>query len=184
MITVKFHRGLRKFTKGARSVTLDADTYLDVMRICMSLFPQFEKAVKKIGRKFYLEEMAIVEEGNRIVLPEEMILAVPKNKFITICPIFGGSGDNALTYIYVIIIIVVIIFFWWNPYGWAYGTTVASAGGTAVVPTTTITLTTVGTLAVGLAINAFIALVSMALLDSPKSSQAEGSRNEFFGALK
>lgn len=180
MLTINFHKALRKFTNGVKTVQVDAVSYAEAVRACINLFPDFEKMVKIIGKKAYLEEMLIIEGEDYIVPIDNILLPANKNKILTFCPTFGG-GNRVV--VLVLVIVVVIILFWWNPYGWLYSATIVdTAAAGAATGTTIVSLTTFGAIALGLALNAFISLI-LPTFGTAGGTGGLRKENNFFGGL-
>jgi predicted phage tail protein len=108
-VTVKFHRALRKFTNGCAEHTFTANSYLEVIRACTSLFPQFEKFIGSIGlRKAKNQEIALIV-NKQTISPEKIMMRPKDNSIINIVPIILGHGKSLFMYIGMAILFIALV---------------------------------------------------------------------------
>lgn len=177
--TVYFHKTLQKYTDGYSEFTSEGDSYVNIVRNCIRMFPKLEKAFKIIATRNINEELVLIE--NRKLVPFENLLLPPKkDTLLILCPVIGGGGgDNILSIVALVVIVVILIFapelfFTVDTVGVGVGgatgatATAASVGAVGTV----VSVTFLGQIAIGLFINIVIALAT----PTPKAIVTSGGR--------
>lgn len=174
--TVYFHKVLQKYTDGYEEFTSEGDSYIDIVINCIRMFPNLEKVFKIIATRNINEELVLIE--NREIVPfENYILPPKKDCKLILCPVIGGGGGNT-NIILIIALVVIVVLLWWNPGSWAFASSSIAAGGAGATGASvgavaaSATVTTLGSIAIGLAINIAITL----LTPTAKSQVSSGGR--------
>jgi len=89
MITVHYHKGLQKYTNGVAQHTFDVDSYYDIVRASMNLFPKLDKTIRGFvtGKNLH-EELIFIVAGKMLDI-ENLWLPPSENKKIILCPLLG-----------------------------------------------------------------------------------------------
>lgn len=93
MITVVFHKALLPYTNGKREVQLVPDTYLYVVKNCLNLFPDLEKAI--IKQRFSKSDNLAVIVDNKILTKDDLFFTAKSDKRIYLAPIFYGGDPGS-----------------------------------------------------------------------------------------
>lgn len=107
-VTVKFHKTLQKFTNGCKEHSFIVDSYMEIIKACVSLFPKFERFIESIavGRTKNQEICIVV---NNKVLELDQVMMIPKpNADIVIVPIIAGAGKNVMLFVGIAILLIAV----------------------------------------------------------------------------
>ena len=189
MITVAFHSSLWKYTENIKIVSLEDNSYLEIVRNLMSLFPKLENFVKSCIKNQNNELAFIID--NSLVPSEHLLFTPPTNSTIHLCPILRGSGGRALPIIIGVALIAAALFI---PGGGmvaiasnsALNLTISTTGFAAL--TAGGSLTALSSIALGIGANLILSTIfqpKAAKISAPTTPPDAGSRrnNDVFGAL-
>jgi len=127
MITVYYHKGLQKYTNGVAQHTFEVDSYYEIVKASMNLFPKLDKTIRSfVDNKNRHEELIFVVGGKMLDI-ENLWFPPSKDKKIVLCPVIHGSGTIFRVVLIIIIVVVVVInpelFFLLDATGAIVGTT-------------------------------------------------------------
>lgn len=185
-VKIRFHKALQRFTNGIIEHEIDADSYLNLMHSCMSIFPDLGKAVKRIGyEKNVTEELVFIVDG-RCIEVEEFLLHPPKSKTIVLCPIMFGHGKAGLMIAIGIALVALVLIapFAAPVVAGGAGIGIGTAAGFTAFTTAGFGLTVLGSVILGIGISLIIQGL-LSLLINPPSTSDGGSRaaNDMFEGL-
>ncbi len=109
LITVNFHKAIRKYTNYTSKVDIYVDNYFELLNACYNLFPDFERLVKhQINNSSKTDEI-IICINNKVCDIDILWMPVKENDIIILIPIIYGGGKIGRI-IAVIAIIAIVIF--------------------------------------------------------------------------
>jgi len=175
-VTLRFHKLLTKFTNGVDSITVNVTSYCDAVTAAANMFPDLENYFRTVVKDNFKEEALLVSDGK--VVPMDEVFFKPK-KEITLVPIINGGGGNGGLIAGIIIIAAVALSFFTGGASLGLLATSSTAGGAtlsggaiaaagsgaaAAAAATTVSLTTLGQLALSIGFS----LVLSGLAPKPK----------------
>lgn len=107
-ITIRFHKSIIKYTDISQHTFYGIDSYLDLMKACMEIFPKLEKAVMSfLTNNNKHEELCFLVNG-KLLNVENLWFPPKKEAAIVLCPLLYG-GDKVVKIVAIIIIVTIII---------------------------------------------------------------------------
>jgi len=183
MRTIHFHKSLHKYTNNIDKISIDVNTYYDLVKASIDLFEGLYKLFKQINL-YHNAELALIVDGKLLSLDNLFLPA--KGKIIKLVPLIKGSGRIGMIVAAVAIVALTIY-----TGGIALTPTLSVVGssagsiGAATITGTTITVTTFGQLALGIAASLFLAAIQPPPKPPRISSSTGGFRrdNDIFNGL-
>lgn len=190
--TLRFHKTLRRFTNGVDSITVDADSYYDLVIAAINLFPDLGNYFKKTYKNGLKEELLLVSK-KEVVRMEDIYF--PAKEPATLVPAIFGSGGNGGLIAGIALVALVAVSFATGGFGLLATSavvptsagTIATGAAAGVAGATVTSLTLAGKLVLGLGIN----LILSGLAPKPEinnnreTTPDAGARaeNNIFGSL-
>lgn len=191
LITIKFHRALRKLTNNTKEYSINVETYDDIFRAFVNIFPNFKRFIdeKRIAKRKN-EELSLIVDG-KILKYTEFLMPVKGEEFVLV-PLVTGTGRSgmliaALALIFIGVVLIVAAPVIAPAFGVVSATGDAALVATAATATAVSagTITTVGLVIAGLG----LLLLASSLAPKPRKNPSEtvddGTRrnNDIFEGL-
>ena len=191
---MSFHSALQKYTNNTKEYTFEAENYFEMIRACISVFPDLENMLKSfLDGKNRHEELTLIV-NNKILSVEEVWFKVKASAKIVLCPIIYGSDSKILMIGAIVALVAIAIF---APYiavaltqaGLGTGAAIGGAGmGFTVGGATAALAATIASKAIGLAVSLALNMMSPSpkIQTAGKADTGDGGprrNNDAFGGL-